>query len=432
MSRVPASAITLLQLKLVISILITMLLVSPNSRILVGVRAFQPLLRFARSSALISTKQGPDENTSPLSRFTSIQQQYQLPDTPDTIPLKTNQRLVCVGDVHGDINALKKFLKVAEVFDGDKWTGGNTILVQCGDVLDRGSEELECFSLLTSLSKQAAEQEGSLICLWGNHEALNAAGLFQYTEGDDEYEVQIGKALDISPLDTKLWRIQFGGNQPSRWASYEPGGILALPLMARFKVAVQVGKTVCVHAGLTQQHLDTYGGLKGMNSIAQKWIEEASHRQNNNFGEYISVEEVIKDANNRAKLAASSMPNCLGGGSGESSPVWMRTYSYPPNVPPRQSEKAQAILDEVLTSLDADRMVMGHTVQSQINAALGGKAWRVDIGASRGVASGTPEVLEIVKQSDGREVVSILTERGKVPQNEREVSEESTMLKSLL
>eukprot|EP00547_Thalassionema_nitzschioides_P000137 CAMPEP_0194212568 /NCGR_PEP_ID=MMETSP0156-20130528/12600_1 /TAXON_ID=33649 /ORGANISM="Thalassionema nitzschioides, Strain L26-B" /LENGTH=411 /DNA_ID=CAMNT_0038940427 /DNA_START=202 /DNA_END=1440 /DNA_ORIENTATION=- len=409
-----------------------MLLVSPYGRKLVGVRAFNPLIRFSRPSALISTRQGPDENTSPLSSFTSLQERYKLPVVPDIIPLKANQRVVCVGDVHGDINALKRFLKLAEVFDGNKWTGGNTILVQCGDVLDRGLEELECFSLLTSLSKQAAEHEGSLICLWGNHEALNAAGLFQYTMGDDEYENEIGQALDVSPLDTKLWRIQFGGNQPSRWASYEPGGIFALPLMAHLKVAVQVGKTVCVHAGLTQQHLDMYGGLNGMNNIAQEWIKEAHHRQNNNFGEYISVEEVIKDANNRAKLAAKSMPNCLGGGSGESSPVWMRTYSYPPNVPPRQSEKAQAILDEVLTTLDADRMVVGHTVQNQINAALRGKVWRVDVGASRGVSGGTPEVLEIVKQPDGGEEVSILTERGRIPQKDREVSEEAAILKSLL
>merc|ERR1712232_688971 len=129
--------------------------------------------------------------------------------------------------------------------------------------------------------------------------------------------------------------------------------------MAHLKVAVQVGKTVCVHAGLTQHHLDMYSGLKGMNDIARKWIEEAHHRQNNNLGDYDSVEDVIKGANNRAKRAASSMPNCLGGGSGESSPVWMRAYSYPPNMPPRNSEKTQAILDEVLTTLDADRIVMG-------------------------------------------------------------------------
>jgi len=410
----------------------TMLLASQHGRTVIGVKAFRPLARLAKSSALISTMQGPDENTSPLSTFTSIQQQYKLPAVPDIIQLKENQRLVCVGDVHGDINALKRFLTVAKVFDGNRWTGGNTILVQCGDVLDRGAEELECFSLLTSLSKQAAEQEGSLICLWGNHEALNAAGLFQYTEGDKEYEEQIGHALDISSLNTKLWRIQFGGNQPSRWASYEPGGLLALPLMAHLKVAVQVGKTVCVHAGLTQHHLDMYGGLKGMNDIARKWIEEAHHRQNNNLGDYDSVEDVIKDANNRAKRAASSMPNCLGGGSGESSPVWMRTYSYPPNMPPRNSEKTQAILDEVLTTLDADRIVMGHTVQNQINAVLRGKAWRIDVGASRGVSSGTPEVLEVIKQPDGKEIVSILTQSEKIPKEEREISEEATMLKSLL
>jgi hypothetical protein len=34
---------------------------------------------------------------------------------------------------------------------------------------------------------------------------------------------------------------------------------------------------------------------------------------------------------------------------------------------------------------DMKRMVMGHTPQTQINAALKGKAWRIDMGASKGV-----------------------------------------------
>lgn len=68
-------------------------------------------------------------------------------------------------------------------------------------------------------------------------------------------------------------------------------------------------------------------------------------------------------------------------------------------------------------------MVMGHTVQSRINAALGGKAWRVDIGASKGVASGTPEVLEVVRQPDGAEVVSVLTKYGKIAEQERHVEQ---------
>jgi len=407
-----------------------------SKRIPLDVRAFPPIapiVRFVRSSALIETPKGPDQNTAPLPTFTSIQQEYQLlPTVPDVIPLERNQRLVCVGDVHGDIYAFKEFLKIAKVFDGTKWIGGNTILVQCGDVLDRGTEELECFSLISKLSQQAAVQGGSVVCLWGNHEALNAAGLFHYASGDKEYRTTVGRALDTSALGTNRWRAQFGENHPERWASYEPGGLLALPLLTHLKVAIKVGNTVCVHAGLTQKHLNDYGGLEGMNRKARRWIQEAHHHQNNNLGDYETVEHVLKDAQSRAKGASNSMPECLGGGSSASSPVWMRDYSYPPDVPPEEADDAQILLDEVLQTLGADRMVVGHTVQSQINSALEGKAWRIDVGASRGVSSGRPEVLEIVGGRLGQESVSILTQMGKVPQVQRQINTETNLLKSFL
>lgn len=210
----------------------------------------------------------------PLSKFAPLDQTYNLVSpAADFIPLKDKQRLVCFGDVHGDLHALETFLRVAQVYENGEWVGGNTILVQCGDILDRGSEELACFSMLTKLSQQAQAAGGAVIVLWGNHEALNAAGLFQYATDDVEYEQQLGTYLD-DKLQTERWRIQFAGNQPSRWAAYEPGGLLAKRLMANMKVAVKVGRTVCVHAGLTAKHLDDYGGLPGINQKAQDWARE--------------------------------------------------------------------------------------------------------------------------------------------------------------
>ena len=44
-----------------------------------------------------------------------------------------------------------------------KWVGGDTLAVQCGDVLDRGDNELSCLRLLTSLSRQAKEEGGMLL-----------------------------------------------------------------------------------------------------------------------------------------------------------------------------------------------------------------------------------------------------------------------------
>jgi len=319
--------------------------------------------------------------------------QYTLPHVPDDyIPLLPNQRLLCIGDVHGDLSALKEFLEVAQVYDrtSQHWTGGNAIVVQCGDVLDRGTEELACLELLANLSRQAERQGGKLIVLYGNHEALNAIGLFQYAYegGNVEYEQKIGA-----------------------------GGILANVLMKQMKVAVQVGKTVCVHAGLTKDHLDDFGGIAGMNQQARKWMESSSEEFDNSASSYQTVDNIVQSADKRARESTELMPACLGGGIGAPSPVWMRDYSMPADLPPK-NHLAQQMINDVLNALECDRMVIGHTPQRHINAALEGKAWRIDVGASRGVASGTPEVLEIVGGEE--EQVNILNKNGRIPGMERQ------------
>jgi len=350
--------------------------------------------------------------------------EYELPPPIDDVlsiqELKKGQRVVSFGDVHGDIDALVSFLVTAKLMDGSStaenpiWCGGDSICVQTGDVLDRGDDELACLRLLASLSRQAQEAGGSLTLLYGNHEAINSIGLFQYANpgGNAEFEVDIGKPID-ELMGNNRWRLQFAGNQPSRWAAMEPGGLLAESLLKNMKVAVVVGRTVFVHAGLTKEHLRDYGGVEGMNRAAKDWITQVHHGENNNDGEYDTVEEVLEAAQRRAKAAAATMPECLGGGIGSASPVWMRDYSNPSDNEPKVY--AQTMIDEALQELGGgvQRMVMGHTPQYRINAALKGKAWRVDVGASRGVMNGTPEVLEIIHGGEDEEdVVNILTMGG--------------------
>lgn len=354
------------------------------------------------------------------------------------IDLPKGTRIVSFGDVHGDILALYKFLQASQLLHPKStithpiWNGGNAILVQCGDILDRGAEELFCLRYLTSLARQAPEQGGKVILLHGNHEALNANGLFQYADprGNEEIEVVFGKTLNKMKSDgTERWRIQYAGNVPSRWAAFEPNGWLAKPLYSNMSVAAVVGRTVFVHAGLTRDHLIQYGGIEKMNADARNWFlaEYPEELKNDDGYKFRTVQEVIDNANLRARTASKTMPSCLGGGIGAASPVWMRDYSSPADSIPR-SPKAQRMMDECLAEIGCgvERMVMGHTPQYQINAALKGKAWRIDVGASRGVMNGTPEVLEIIHQGgeNGEDILSILTVEGeRIPASERQLVE---------
>jgi hypothetical protein len=71
------------------------------------------------------------------------------------------------------------------------------------------------------------------------------------------------------------------------------------------------------------------------------------------------------------------------------SPVWTREYSE--GAPSRSS---CAELAEVLRRTNTRRLVVGHTVQSEINSACDGKVYRIDVGMSR-VYAGPTQVLEI-------------------------------------
>ncbi len=360
----------------------------------------------------------------PLARYVDVSANYTLAYTPeDYIDLCENQRLICVGDVHGDIDALQQFLATGGVYDPvtDSWCGGNTIVVQCGDILDRGFEELACYRLLSKLSQQAPTQNGKVILLVGNHEALNAMGLFQYAFTDHEHEQTIGAQVDSTLGVENQWRKQYANNQPARWASYEPGGLLAHSLMRNMKVAVRVGGTLCVHAGMKSSHLKDHGGIESMNAAFRDWIslgddvgiddDNSQTPQNNYFkqpisnpviynhnGNYPTPRQPWIDAEKRQQYYINSIPPFLQSKPEDPGPIWMRDYSTPHDAPPNPSNalELERELDTTLTLVNAHRMVMGHTIQHRINGIFRGKAWRLDVGASKGCVSGSPEVLEVI------------------------------------
>ncbi len=54
-----------------------------------------------------------------------------------------HSRVVVLPDVHGDLQQAQQALQLAGVVDGDgRWVGGRALVVQLGDVLDRGPHSL--------------------------------------------------------------------------------------------------------------------------------------------------------------------------------------------------------------------------------------------------------------------------------------------------
>ena len=99
--------------------------------------------------------------------------------------IKTDSRVVAIGDLHGDLQKTVIALKLAGVLsistEGTPlWCGGDTIIVQLGDILDRGDHEIQILHLFLRLKEQAKAQGGDVFLLNGNHESLNICGDFRY------------------------------------------------------------------------------------------------------------------------------------------------------------------------------------------------------------------------------------------------------------
>jgi hypothetical protein len=95
-------------------------------------------------------------------------------------------RIVAIGDVHGAYDAFAKILRESQLInDKNQWSGGNAILVQTGDILDRGPDSKKVLDLLMALEKEASKQKGKVVPLLGNHEVMNLIGDLRYVSPEE-------------------------------------------------------------------------------------------------------------------------------------------------------------------------------------------------------------------------------------------------------
>jgi hypothetical protein len=89
--------------------------------------------------------------------------------------------MVAVGDVHGDLAAFKQILQEAGVVDATgAWVGGETVLVQVGDLIDRGPSMRGTLDFVIRLERAASERGGRVVAILGNHEVMNITGDLRY------------------------------------------------------------------------------------------------------------------------------------------------------------------------------------------------------------------------------------------------------------
>jgi len=263
-----------------------------------------------------------------------------VPSLPTRFPAPA--RLVAFGDVHGDLAATRRALRLAGAIDeGDQWVGGSLVVVQTGDQLDRGDDEQAILDLFEGLRVQAQAAGGAFHALNGNHELMNVAGDLRYVTpgGFTDFEGIPDLALDDPALAT------LPPHARARAAAFLPGGPYAR-LLAQRNTVVMVGPSVFVHGGVLPHHVPRgVDDLERLNADVRQWLMGGD--------DHGTVERLV-------------MP--------EDGVVWTRTYAS-------DDAQACALVGDALGRLQAARMVVGHTVQkSGITSGCDGKVWRIDVG----------------------------------------------------
>ncbi|MBL0220605.1 MAG: metallophosphoesterase [Myxococcales bacterium] len=282
-------------------------------------------------------REGTPTPSTPLPPATATAPATACSITPIPLRYPAPKRLVAIGDLHGDLAATRAALRTAGAIDDkDTWIGGELVVVQTGDVLDRGDDEQAIFDLLFSLEAQAKAAGGAVLLLIGNHELMNAAGDFRY--------VTRGGAHD------------FGDR---RVAALAPGGVYAKKIAMHNVIAI-VGDTVFAHGGVIGEFATQ---VDEVNRGARCWLDGQAG-------------------------GPDAQPPVV---ASEDSPVWTRAAGMPTGD--------CAALAASLKTLGVKRMVVGHTVQeSGINAICDDTVWRIDVGLAK-LYGGPIEVLELTSDA---------------------------------
>ena len=360
---------------------------------------------------------------------------------PEASPYQ-GRRIVAVGDVHGAFDGFVSILQAAGLLDnGKQWSGGNAILVQTGDVFDRGDGVRNALDLLMRLDDEAKRAGGRVEALVGNHEVMNLIGEFRdvspgtFASFADERSADRQKRAYDDFVRVMKRKARKGDPPPAsreEWNKTHPIGFVeyvdALGRRGKYgrwlrshAVATVIDGTMFMHAGINPEV--TTGTLDDVNRTAAREIAtsddaraalvqaqllteyatmietlEATVFEWNRISEAVKNQTPPGDHVNREfidKLQAllqiekSSLLSAQG-------PLWFRGFA--------QWEDAEsAKLDAVIKQFGVTRFVTGHTPSSpgRIRARFNNRVFLIDTGMLTSYfKSGRPSALEL--QADGR------------------------------
>ncbi|GBG31715.1 Shewanella-like protein phosphatase 2 [Hondaea fermentalgiana] len=300
----------------------------------------------------------------------------------------TSSRVVAVADVHGDLERLEQALELAGlVTPGPRaeerhWAGGDAVLVQTGDIIDRGPDTVRIFEWLSRLRSEAVEAGGCVVQLLGNHELMNLAGDLRYADAQETAQFggiaarrrkldagsSLGDFLRALPVAARVTQLDVEADPAEDDYSNKngPGGggggaaAGGSPEKENEEESFKgtAFTTIFAHAGVPAWLASTHS-VSDINKDVRQLLMGSSERQ----------------------VQRHSVTNKLLLGQGL---LWTRRYAEP------NEREVCAELYQMLSSLKAHRMLVGHTVQQTGRPTIRceGRLVLADTGMSRAYGGG--------------------------------------------
>jgi hypothetical protein len=341
------------------------------------------------------------------------------------------QRIVAIGDVHGDLPDFVAILQqVGLMNESHQWSGGATVLVQVGDLVDRGPKSRECLDLLMDLERQATEQNGKVLPLLGNHEVMTMMGDLRYASAEDYQGFATAQSEKVreQAYQEYLEFLAAHGNHSSdataagqreKWMAEHPLGFferrdafgpqgLYGRWLRQHDAVVQLANGAFLHGGLSPElqfrdiqdlnqrirsDIATFDSLwQALSAKKIIWrymkIEEALHQAQSDWASIQlrgQVEPELKDE--LQKFLSFPIWFC----NSPDSPIWYRGLALEPE------EKLKPGVDAMLARLKIDYIVAGHTVRPKgvITPRFDNRVFLIDTGMLKSVYTGKASALEI-------------------------------------
>ena len=320
-----------------------------------------------------------------------INQQNIMNNKYDIIGMYPAQKkLVAIGDLHGDLIATLKVLKLAEVIPQNttinnianvQWTGGDTWVIQLGDQIDRcrpddwvqnclkdltdvyedEGNNMLIFKLFLRLDDEAKKYGGRVLGLLGNHELMNVDKDFRYVSPKEFLEF-----VPEKDRTSKYTKDGFPLGYYHRTKAFERGGNIAKTYSIKKKSIMTIGSYLFVHGGMSIDLAKKYS-IAEINQIVAKWLLKQDSEQETKI-----FDEIFRDDD-------------------DMSPFWCRIFSEEEG----EDENTLENFNKLINNIDQKNkllkpikgMVVAHTPQFMDNKYLNGiydkRLWRIDVGMSR-------------------------------------------------